>query len=342
MNKLEIKGVNYDVGVGLSSDSNPNNNLTAEVMKEELGVIKNELHCNAVRIYGSDLEKLIECSKIAVKEGLKVWFSPRYINASLEETIDYIIECSMAAEQLRKISPEIVYVIGNEFSLDVKGFIDGETIFIRILNLSKPISIIKNSLGLGFKKELNNFLAKAVPKVRQNFKGEITYASGQWEKVDWDKFDIIAVNYYRNRFNSLKYRRTVRKFVQKKKKFAITEFGCCSFKGAEQKGAWGYSVIDWKKSRPQLKKLLERDESVQSNYLIDLLNIYLKENVRAVFVYTFIARRAKYDVNPKYDLDMANFGLVKVLPSDNNDSKFSYAWERKKAFYELSEFYSEF
>lgn len=341
MNKLEIKGVNYDVGVGLGFDHNPDNNLTAGVMKEEIGVIKNELHCNAVRIYGRDLEKLIECSEIALKEGLMVWFSPRYINASLEETLDYIVKCSMAAERLRKISLDIVYVLGNEFSLDVKGFIEGETIFKRILNLSKPISIIKNSLGFGFNKKLNSFLVKAVSKARQNFKGEITYASGQWEKINRDIFDIAAVNYYRNGFNAWKYRRTVRKFVQKEKKFTITEFGCCSYKGAEQKGAWGYSLIDWTKSRPQLKKLLERDESVQSNYLIDLLNIYLKENVYAAFVYTFVARRAKYDVNPEYDLDMANFGLIKVLPSDN-DSKFSYAWERKKAFYELSKYYSEF
>ena len=145
MNKLKIKGVNYDVGVGFRSDHNPANNLTAEVMKEELEVIKNELHCNAVRIYGSDLEKLIECSEIAMKEGLIVWLSPRYINASLDETLDYIINCSIGAEQLRKISQDIVYVVGNEFSLDIKGFIEGETIFKRILNLSKPSSIIKNN-----------------------------------------------------------------------------------------------------------------------------------------------------------------------------------------------------
>ncbi len=109
-----------------------------------------------------------------------------------------------------------------------------------------------------------------------------------------------------------------------------------------QKGAWGYSIVDWKIPSPRLKKLLERDESVQSNYIIDLLNIYRKENVQAAFVYTFIARRAKYNVNPEYDLDMANFGLVKVLPSENKDSKFSYAWERKKAFYELAKYYAEF
>ncbi len=342
MNKLEIKGVNYDVGVGLGFDHNPNNNLTVGVMKEEIKVIKNELHCNAVRLYGRDLEKLLECSEIAIKEGLIVWFSPRYINASLEETLDYIMKCSKAAEQLRKISRDTVYVLGNEFSLDVKGFIEGETIFKRILKLSKPIFIIKNSLGFGFNKKLNSFLIRAVSKARENFKGEITYASGQWESVDWNNFDIIAVNYYRNRFNSFKYRRTVRKLVQKKKKFAITEFGCCSFRGAEKKGAWGYSVVDWTKSRPRLKKMFERDENVQSNYIVDLLNIYLNENAYAAFVYTFVARRALYNPNPEYDLDMANFGLVKVIPSNNKDSKYSYAWERKKAFYELSKYYSEF
>lgn len=342
MNKLKIKGVNYDVGVGLISVNNAINDLNASKMEEEIGVIKNELHCNAVRIYGRDLQKLIECSEIAIKAGLMVWFSPRCINASLEETLDYIIKCSVAAEQLRKISRDIVYVLGNEFSLDIKGFIEGENIFKRISNLSKPIFLIRNYLGLGFNNELNDFLAKAVSAARQKFRGEITYASGQWEKINWDIFDIIAVNYYRNRFNAWKYRRTVSKLVQMQKKFTITEFGCCSYKGAGHKGARGYSIIDWTNSRPKLKRIPERDEGVQSKYLIDLLNIYSEEKVYAAFVYTFIARRAKYDINPEYDLDMANFGLVKVLRSDNNDSKFSYRWERKKAFSELSEFYSNF
>lgn len=89
-----------------------------------------------------------------------------------------------------------------------------------------------------------------------------------------------------------------------------------------------------------MKKNYKRDESVQSNYLIDLLNIYSSEKVYAVFVYTFISRKAAYNINKKYDLDMANFGLIKVLPSDLNDLKTPYMWERKKAFIEVSKFYS--
>lgn len=336
MNKIAIKGVNYDVGVPLNSG----NNLTASKMIEEIGIIKNELHCNAVRIYGRELSKLVECSKIALNEGLIVWFSPRRINAALEETIEYIKESSSAAEELRQISPNIVYVIGNEFSLDLKGFVDGETIYERISNLSKPFSVIKNGFDLGLNKLLNSFLTKAVSAARQYFKGEITYASGQWEKVNWGLFDIVSINYYRNRFNSWKYRRTIRKWVQKRKKFAVTEFGSCSYKGAEKKGAWGYSIIDYTEQRPKLKKNYKRDESVQSNYLIDLLNIYSSEKVYAVFVYTFISRKAAYNINKKYDLDMANFGLIKVLPSDLNDLKTPYMWERKKAFIEVSKFYS--
>jgi len=111
MSKIEIKGVNYDVGVGLIFANNASIDLTTSKMIEEIGIIKNELHCNAVRIYGRDLKKLVECSNIAIKEGLMVWFSPRYINASFEETLEYIKQCSMAAEVLRKVSPDIVYVI---------------------------------------------------------------------------------------------------------------------------------------------------------------------------------------------------------------------------------------
>jgi hypothetical protein len=87
-----------------------------------------------------------------------------------------------------------------------------------------------------------------------------------------------------------------------------------------------------------LKESCIRDESVQAEYLRDLLNIYLKENVYAAFVYTFAARKAIYSKNPLHDLDMVNFGLIKVLPSENQGSE--YLWEKKKAFHEIARFYS--
>jgi hypothetical protein len=340
MKKIEDKGVNYDVGVRLSSPNDLNNNINTSIMTEEIRIIKNELHCNAIRIYGENLEKLVECSNIAIKEGLKVWFSPRYIDASFEETLEYIIKCSVAAEKLRKVSSDLVFVIGNEFSLDVKGFIKGETVYERISNLSKPVSIIKNSFGLGINNDLNEFLKEAVVKARQNFKGEITYASGEWEKINWDLFDIIGLNYYRHKFNAWIYKYTVRKMVNKGKKVAITEFGCCCYKGAQKKGAWGYKIVDWYNAKPKLNKIYKRDENVQSNYIIDLLNTYTQENVYAAFVYTFVARKARYNVNPEFDLDMANFSVIKILPDESNNTNIPYLWERKKSFYELSKFYS--
>jgi len=340
MNKIEIRGINYDLGVRLISTNNIDDDIFTLKMIEEIGVIKNELHCNAIRIYGENLDKLVECSKIAIKEGLQVWFSPRYIDASLEDTLKYIIKCSAAAEELRKISSDLVYVIGNEFSLDIQGFIKGETVYERISNLSKPVFMIKNSIGLGIKNELNNFLHKAVETARQYFKGEITYASGHWEKINWELFDLISVNFYRDKFNAWIYRYTVRGMVRKGEKAAITEFGCCCYKGAQQRGAWGYKIVDWNNSKPKLNNIYERDEDVQANYLIDLLNIYEQENIYASFVYTFVAPKARFNIIPEFDLDMANFGIIKVLPDESNNPGIPYRWERKKAFYELAKYYS--
>lgn len=331
---LKVKGVNYDIGVPPGSE----NYLSADKMNEEIRVIKNELHCNAVRIYGRDIDKLFLCAKTAIDHGLMVWLSPRRINSTPEETLQYINECSLAAEELRKSSPQIVYVIGNELSLDIKGFINGDTTYERIKNLSRISSVIINSLGLGFHRKLNNFLSDAVSCARKNYKGEISYASGQWEKINWDNFDIISINYYRNNFNKWIYRRVIRKFARQKKKLAVTEFGCCSYKGAEKKGAWGYSLVDWKQQKPKLKKVCIRDEGVQAQYLMDLLNIYQKENVYAAFVYTFVARKAIYNYNPLYDLDMVNFGLIKVLPSEDHDA--GYLWEKKEGFHKIAGLYS--
>lgn len=332
---MKIRGINYDAGITPDSIQL----VTTNKMQEELEVIKNELHCNAVRIYGRDLEKLKECAGIALIKGLAVWFSPRITNASPEETLEYINLASKDAESLRSKFGNLIYVVGNELSLDIKDFLKGESTTERAKELFSIFTMLKINLGSGFQKNLNAFLEKAVYIARKNFKGEITYASGQWEKINWDLFDIASVNYYRNAFNSWRYKRVIRNLVRKNKKFAITEFGCCSYKGAEKRGAWGYSIVDWNNSRPSLKKLYKRDETIQAIYINDLLNLYLKENVYAAFVYTFVTRKSVYDDNPLYDLDMANFGIVKVLPAFPGKTSADYTREKKKSFNKISEFY---
>lgn len=340
MNSLDIKGVNYDVGIKFSSNYSTRKNLDSSTMMRELRVIKDELNCNAVRIYGDNLDRLLECTKIAINENLSVWFSPRLINVNQEESSKFIFDCANEIEKIRKDYPGIVFVIGTKQSLDVKGFTKGNTLFERISYMFKPINLIKNNLGFGVNKELNKFLMNVVSEVRQIFKGNITYAAGHWEKINWDIFDLISVNYYRNKYNASRYKATLNKITKKGKKVAITEFGCCSYQGAEDKGAWGYSIVDRSGQVTKLNNIYVRDENIQAKYIIDLLNIYKETNVYAAFVFNFITPDSRYNENPEYDLDMADFGILKVLPDETGNANIPYLTEKKAAFFEISKFYS--
>ena len=62
---MNRKGVCYDVGrVMMGSQWRPKFDL--KQVKRELGIIKNDLHCNTVRICGLDLKRL----EIAAEEAL--------------------------------------------------------------------------------------------------------------------------------------------------------------------------------------------------------------------------------------------------------------------------------
>ena len=85
----------------------------------------------------------------------------------------------------------------------------------------------------------------------------------------------------------------------------------------------------------------ERDESVQANYIVELLNIFKKENVFAAFVFTFINPRFKYNDNPKLDLDLASYGIVKSVDETSESNYKGLSWIPKEAFYMLSKYYEE-
>lgn len=342
--KIEKRGINYCIGMKYSSNADTRKGLDTDIMSREIEIIKNKLHSNSIRIYGEDLDKLIKCSKIAIKHGLEVWFSPRLTNASEQDTLDYIQKCSIELEKLRQENPSIVFIIGCEFTLDLYGLVKGETIYERINNLFKPITIIKNILGvdLGYNKKLNIFLNKAIIIARRNFKGQITYASGTWEKIDWNKLDIVGLNYYRSSYNSSTYRKSLKKFINAGKPVAILEFGCCSYKGSQNKGASSYNIIDWNSQRPEINGNYKRDENVQAEYIIELLKIFDEEGAFATFVFEFVDTQHIYDEVPKFDLDMASFGIIKVLPELVPNSNFTENLIPKKSYHTLANFYEKY
>jgi hypothetical protein len=61
-----------------------------------------------------------------------------------------------------------------------------------------------------------------------------------------------------------------------------------------------------------------------------LLRIFVEEGVRGAFVFDFAQPYFPHAPDPAFDLDMAGYGLVKVLDAGSEGSPSR--WERKEAF----------
>jgi len=265
---MDYKGINYDIGTKTLKGKITRQVFDPAIVAKEIAIIKNELHCNSIRISGLDIKRIATASEIALQLGLTVLFSPALHYDNQENTLQYILQGAEAAEKLRKQYPNIIYVTGCELTMFTASFVKGETGMERIGNIFSPFSMVKNLLGIPrtYNKRLNGFLSKAVTEIRKRFKGQITYASGTWEKVDWNLFDMIGIDHYLSAFNKAIYAKEIQKYKQISKPLLITEFGCCAYKGAEDKGAMGWAIVDWDKGKPELKGDYIRDENVQVSY----------------------------------------------------------------------------
>lgn len=101
----------------------------------------------------------------------------------------------------------------------------------------------------------------------------------------------------------------------------------------------GWAIVDWKKGPPELKGNYIRDEGVQSKNISELLDIFENEKILGAFVFTFITHNYVYSDNPKYDLDMASYGIVKTMPQNKDGYYENLSWLPKKVFFELGDCY---
>ena len=273
-----LKGINYDVGTYFVEGKPTRPAFEDAVIRKELEIIRNELHCDAIRISGYDIGRLSTASGIALSLGLQVWFSPACINATTEEAENYLILCAGAAEKLREKYKDILFVIGCEYSLFLKGFMKGDTLGERLKRMFNPFGILFNILGLRkpVDNKLNKFLREVSGKVREHFKGSLTYASGTWEKVDWKIFDVVGIDHYRATFNKSTYQKQLTGYYKFNKPVAVLEFGCCTYKGAEDKGGAGWTIVGTEDGKPVIKGDYIRDETVQAEYITELLDLNRK------------------------------------------------------------------
>jgi hypothetical protein len=320
-------GISYDTGF-----------INAGV-KREMRVIREDLHCNAVRITGGDPNRL-EIAAVHAAAGLEIWFSPFTCDLTTDEMLTFLADCAERAERLRQQGAEVALVTGAQLSLFNVGFLPGGTCTDRTDVLTAPHPRLRELLA-EIPDRINGFLGKAVDVVRERFGGKISYASIPFEGVDWTPFDFISVDAYRTIEVADQYRDAIRALVAQGKPVASTEFGCTTCNGAADKGARGGMIVEWDDNNTpvQLDGNYTRDEAEQATYLRELLDIFNAEGVDTAFVHTFASYHLPHRSNPREDLDMARYGVVKVLEDRLGHTYPDMAWEPKAAFTALADHY---
>jgi hypothetical protein len=336
---MRANGINYDTGF-INKGVTSREPFDIEVVKRELQIIRDDLHCNAVRVTGGDPERLEIAAGIAAEAGLEVWFSPFTCDLTYEEMLDLLADCAERAERLRRRGSVIVLVVGAEISLLNRGFLPGDTIGERMELLADMQRL--RALIAEVPARVNDFLGKAVAVVRERFGGRITYAAMPFEGVDWTLFDIISLDMYRSIEVADRYAAGIRSLVAQGKPVAITEFGACTYKGAADKGARGGEVVEWDKDTivpVRLNGEYIRDEAEQARYVRELLEIFAEAGVDSAFVFTFVLYQLPHRRDPREDLDVASYGIVKVYEDRFGDTYPDMRWEPKAAFTILANYY---
>jgi hypothetical protein len=335
---MRIKGITYDTGF-ISGGTTTREPFDLKVVKREMQIIHDDLHCNAVRITGGHPDRLEITAGFAADTGLEVWFSPFTNELSRDALLEVIADCAERAERLRKGGAVVVFVVGAELSLFTAGFLPGDTSMDRLNALLIPGPELRETV-MRMRLGVNDFLLRAATVARERFGGKITYASIALEGVDWTPFDFISVDCYRTVEVAGQFRSAIRALVAQGKPVAITEFGSATFRGAGDKGARGGMIVEYEGGKA--KKLngdYVRDEKEQAREIIDLLKIFREEGVDSVFLNTFSSYHLPHRENSREDLDMASYGMVKVLENSHGTAYPEMNWEPKVAFNALAENY---
>lgn len=321
------RGVVYDTGMAIGA-VRTRAVFDPDLAGRELAIIARDLGADAVRIIGDQPDRLVVAAELAHAEGLKVWLSPFPYNLNRAELAGLLTDAAGRAEELRGRGIDVVLVLGCEHTLYSTGLLPGATLFDRSPLLSEPGSHAierANELARGVHQETTGMARKV-------FGGPVTYAAGLWEQVDWDLYDRVSVNAYRDAGNLASYPQILRAYRRWGKPVSVTEFGCCTYTGAAERGPAGFLVLDATTDPPRITPGIARDEHEQARYFTDTWDILVAEGVEDAFWFTFAGYALPHRLNsPPDDLDLASFGLVAI--SDQPTEAYpDMPWRPKAAF----------
>lgn len=352
---MNRRGVTYDTGMvfygrgGKGIPTRPK--LDLATAQRELQIARDDLHCNAVRLIGRDVDRLMHVAERALALGLEVWLSPALWGRSPDETLRYDVSAAERAERLRQQHPDrFVLVLGSELTLMMQGIVPGRDFAERTREAFTQVKAGDH----GASDRLNDFLSRASTAVRSAYHGPLTYASLIWEDVDWDRFDLIGVDHYRDARIKDRYAEMLQPLLALGKPVVNTEFGMRTYRGAESDGTLGFGVAD--QVRVGLHHLLPfvgrfvrerlngdylRDEAMQARELTETLRALDAAGVDGAFVHEFVTAAGTFSEKPRYDLDMNAFALVKTYRHGSGTTYPDMNWEPKQSFQAIADYYAD-
>ncbi len=322
------KGINYDTGFEPYGPAH-NSRKTFEIrlVTREMQIIADELGCTHIRITGADPGRIALAARCAVAAGLNVWFAPFPCNLSPDELLTYLADCAVKAEEIRQTAPATVFVAGCELSVFNNGFLPGGHLLERTRAFS-DFGRWKEQMN----ERLKDFFARAIPLIRQHFKGAVTYASGEWEDIGWPLFDMIGVDLYRAKHNQAYYTQQLENYRSHGKPVVITEFGCCPvLGGAELGGNATFAILSFGADGLVVNEGWTYSEKEQVTYLQELYAAFTATGVSIAFWFTFADYGKPYSDDGRHNLAMASYGLVQVLAGAGTTYP-ELSWEPRKAF----------
>jgi hypothetical protein len=317
---MRVRGISYAVE-GVPSD----------VVRGDLRVIAEELHCTHVMLLGTDVAGLVGAARAALEAGLDVWVRPQQVDRPRADRLAHLGELARLTEAVRVEFPgRVTLLVGSELSFTSPGILPGRSEFVRLQVIVRPW--LRRLFDRRVTRRVNAYLAELLAVARRFFHGPVTYAAAGWENVDWSGFDVVGVNLYRSRANAAGYESRLRSLLEWGKPVVITEFGCGAFVGADERGASSFRVVRWLADPPVVQDGVVRDEATQARYLTELMALYERHGVEGCFVFTFAMPDFPHRADPRHDLDLAGFGVVKCREDGG--------WERKEAFDAVASSYS--
>lgn len=342
---MRIKGVSYDVGRVLAGNWRPE--FDPVIIRRELQVIKDDLHCNAVRICGQDILRLERAAEWALDLDLDVWLSPELWNKPAEQTLRYTVDAARMAEGLHGRHPgRVVLCVGSELKLFMRGIIPGRSVLTRVRAMRKSPSRAATAPGLA------DYPHRVTDDVRRVFSGPLTYASLVWESVDWNRFDVVGVDHHRDARIKDQYVDRLRPFLETNKPVVVTEFGMRTYVGADTSGTLGFGIVSipslvlhqlpvvGRFIRPRLRGAPVRDEELQAREIVETLAVLDAAGVAGAFVHSFVDYQAPTDPVAKYDLDISSMSLVRLLKDKRGTAYPDLPWEPKRAFRAVADYYA--